>query len=323
MRIAVLGAGAVGGYFGGLLARGGHQVVMLARGEHLEALRRNRGIEVRDPDETYTAPVEAVGDAAELGAADYALVAVKNYSLQDILPAVRRAASAGAVVVPLLNGVEVTDRLEAGGVPRASLLGGLTTISAALVAPGVVERRSPFQDVVVGELAGGGSPRAERIVGAIQAAGGAARVSPDIAADIWRKFAFISAMAAACGLARSHVEPLRRHPLGRALFERAVGEAIAVGGARGVAVGSADTEMILHRIEALPGAMRPSYLRDLEAGGPTELDDLCGAVARLGRQAGVATPVHDTATAALGVYEASRQTRPAETPPPAATPGPA
>jgi 2-dehydropantoate 2-reductase len=309
MRIAILGAGAVGGYFGGLLARGGHAVVMLARGDHLEALRR-RGIEVRTPDGTFTAPVEAVGEGDEPGAADYALVGVKNYSLPAIAPAVRRAAAAGAVVVPLLNGVEVTDRLTAAGVPRANLLGGLTTISAVRIAPGIVERRSPFQDVVVGELEGGASSdRAERIVAAIAAAGGEARVSADITADVWRKFAFISATAAACGLARSAVGPLRDHPLGPLLFERAVREAIAVGRARGVVLGEEDAAYLLHRIETLPAAMRPSYLVDLEAGGPTELDDLCGAVARLGRLAGVATPVHDTATAALGVYEAARLPR--------------
>jgi 2-dehydropantoate 2-reductase len=309
MRIAILGAGAVGGYFGGLLARGGHAVVMLARGDHLEALRR-RGIEVRTPDGAFTAPVEAVGEGDDLGAADYALVGVKNYSLPAIAPAARRAAEAGAVVVPLLNGVEVTDRLTAAGVPRANLLGGLTTISAVRIAPGIVERRSPFQDVVVGELEGGASSdRAERIVAAIAAAGGEARVSADITADVWRKFAFITATAAACGLARSAVGPVRDHPLGPLLFERAVREAIAVGRARGVALGEEDAAYVLHRIETLPPAMRPSYLVDLEAGGPTELDDLSGAVARLGRLAGVATPVHDTATAALGVYEAARPPR--------------
>src|SRR5689334_7903571 len=121
MRIAILGAGGVGGYYGGLLARAGHPVAMLARGSHLAALRA-RGIEVRMPGETFTAAVEAVeatGDPRQLETAELAILAVKSYSLQEILPTVRQVAAAGADVLPLLNGVEVTDRLAAGGVPAA------------------------------------------------------------------------------------------------------------------------------------------------------------------------------------------------------------
>src|ERR1700724_1752249 len=130
MRIAVIGAGGVGGYYGGLLARAGQPVVFLARpGAHLEALRV-RGLEVRTPEETFTVAVEATDDARALGAAELAIVAVKNYSLPEIFPAVRLLAAGGTTVLPLLNGVEVVDRLVAAGVPIANLLGGLSRISA-------------------------------------------------------------------------------------------------------------------------------------------------------------------------------------------------
>jgi 2-dehydropantoate 2-reductase len=301
MRIAILGAGGVGGYYGGLLARAGQPVGMLARGSHLEALRA-RGIEVRAPGETFTAAVAATDDPAQLGDVELAILAVKGYSLPEIVPAVRQVAATGAVILPLLNGVEVNDRLIAGGVPAANLLGGLSRISAARIGPGVVERRSPFQAVVVGELAGGLSERAERIAATLRDAGvEGARASADITADLWRKFAFIATMAAACGLARSPVGPLRATPLGHLLLERAVGEVVAVARARGVAVDADEEDKVVKIIDAMPELMRPSFLLDLEAGGPTELDDLCGAVARLGRQAGIATPVHDTATAALAL----------------------
>lgn len=298
MRIAILGAGGVGGYFGGALARAGHQVAMLARGAHLDVLRE-RGLEVRTPEGTFHVEVLASGDPEELGKAELAIVAVKNYSLKEMAPAAKLLAERGAIVLPLLNGVDAAERLVAAGVPDGQVLGGLTEISAARVGPGVVERRSPFQRVVVGERAGGVSERAERIAAAFREAGADARASADITADLWRKFAFIATMSAACGLARSAVGPIRRAPLGRLLIERALREVLDVARARGVAVTSDDEAKILGFIDSLGETIKPSFMLDLESGGPTEIDDLSGAVSRLGREAGVETPVHDVATAAL------------------------
>ncbi|MBZ5589501.1 MAG: ketopantoate reductase family protein [Acidobacteriia bacterium] len=300
MKVAILGAGGVGSYYGGLLARAGHTVVLLARGPNLAALKEH-GLEIRTPEGTFTVAVETTHDALEIGTADLAVVAVKSYSLAEITPAVRRVAEAGAVVVPLLNGVEAAGRLIEGGVPSALVLGGLTQISAARIAPGVVERRSTFQRVVVGEIAGGGSDRADRIAATFRAAGAGAEVSFDITADLWRKFAFIASMAAACGLARSAIGPVLSSGLGHLLVERAVREVFAVARARKVILSNDEESKVLSFIDSLPGGLKPSFLLDLESGGPTEIDDLCGAVSRLGRQARVDTPVHDTATAALSV----------------------
>jgi 2-dehydropantoate 2-reductase len=299
MRIAILGAGGVGGYFGGVLARAGHEVVMLARGAHLHALQ-TRGIEVRTPEGHFIASVAATDNPAALGTAEYTIVAVKNYSLAEIAPAVRGMAAMGSVIVPLLNGVEVVDRLVALGVPADQVLGGLTGISVARLGPGVVERTSPFQRVIVGEVRGGKSQRAERISATLRDAGVEAVATDDISAEIWRKFALIASMAAACGLARSPVGLLRETALGQLLIERAVREAVAVAHARGIALPEDEPQHIVRRINSVPAAMKPSLLLDLEAGGPTEIDDLSGTVSRLGRLAGIDTPVHDTATAALG-----------------------
>lgn len=299
MKIAILGAGGVGAYYGGVLARAGHDVSMLARGAHLDALRE-RGLEVRTPEGTWTVPVRAVGDAAELGAADLAIVAVKSYSLEEIAPAARLLAEGGADVLPLLNGVEAAERLVRSGVPDERVLGGIAEISAARIGPGVVERRSPFQRVVVGERPAGLSERAGRIAAAFEGTGVEARASADITADLWRKLAFISTMAAGCGLSRGPVGLIREKPLGRAVLERAVREALAVGRALGVRLGEEDVALILGFVEALGPTLKPSFLLDLESGRPTEIDDLSGAVSRLGRQAGVETPVHDVATAVLG-----------------------
>jgi 2-dehydropantoate 2-reductase len=300
VRFAILGAGGVGAYYGGALARAGHDVTVLARGAHLEAIR-SRGLEVRTADGSFTARVAATDDPAALGPADAAVVAVKTYSLDEIAPATARVARDGADVVPLLNGVEAADRLAAAGVPKERIVGGLTHVSLARVAPGVVERRSPFAKVTLGELAGGTSERVRRIGAAFREAGAEVILSDDIRTDLWRKLAFISAMAAACGLARSPVGPVRDAPYGKLLFARAVREVGAVARARGVAVTEEDEAKTLAFIESLGEALKPSFLLDLEAGGRTEIDDLCGAVSRLGREAGVETPVHDTATAALSV----------------------
>jgi 2-dehydropantoate 2-reductase len=298
MNIAILGAGGVGGYYGGILARAGNRVALLARGAHLEALRV-RELEVRTPEGTFTVAVEAVGDADELRGIELAVVAVKSYSLAEIAPAARLLAERGAVVLPLLNGVEAADRLIESGVPGERVLGGLTEISAVRIGPGIVERRSPFQRVVVGERAGGVLERAERIAAAFREAGAEARASDDITADLWRKLAFIATMSAACGLARTSIGPVRAAPMGNLLIERALREVTAVARARGVALPADVEEKLLGFVSGLPDAMKPSFLLDLESGGPTELDDLSGAVSRLGRQAGVETPVHDAATAAL------------------------
>ncbi len=300
MRVAVLGAGGVGSYYGGLLARAGNEVVCLARGRQLAALRSG-GLEVRTPEGAFLVRVAATDDPGGVGPADLAIVAVKTYSLIEIAPAVARVAGTGAVIVPLLNGVEAVDRLVAAGVPRAAILGGLTQISAVRTAPGVVERRSPFHRVVVGEPAGGSSERAETIAEVFRAAGAAAEVSTDITADLWRKLAFIATMAAACGLARSPVGPVLGTPLGRLLVERAVHEAFAVARGIGIALRDDEESEVLAFIRSLPGGLKPSFLLDLESGGPTEIEDLCGAISRFGRRAGVQTPVHDTATAALSI----------------------
>lgn len=303
MKIAILGAGGVGSYYGGILARAGHPVTLLARGSHLDAIR-HRGLEVRTPDETFTAPVAATDDLSEIGQVDLAVIAVKNYSLSEIAPAARSLALAGADILPLLNGVEAADHLIAAGVPGDRVLGGLTEISAVRTGPGAVERRSAFQRIVIGERterAGGASERAERMTEAFRAAGAEARVSADITVDLWRKLAFIATMAAACGLARSAIGPIRRAPHGQLLLERAVREVAAVGRGRGVALPADVEEKILAFIASLPDPIKPSFLLDLESGGPTEIEDLCGAVSRLGRLAGVETPVHDVATAALSV----------------------
>lgn len=298
MRIAVIGAGGVGGYYGGLLARGGHEVTLLARGEHLAAVRQH-GLEIRFHDERFVAQVSAVVSASEIGGTDVVLLAVKSYSLAEVTPAVRFLSERGGVVLPLLNGVDTIERLVVSSVAEKQILGGLTTISVAKIAPGIIERRSNFAKLIVGEVNGQVSARVERIVSAFAAVSVDARASTDITLDLWRKFAFIATVAAACGLSRTPIGPVRNAALGNVLLERSVREIAAVAQARAVPFSDQDIEQTLTTIAGLAPQIKPSFLLDLERGGPTELEILSGAVARMGRELNIATPIHDTAMAVI------------------------
>lgn len=302
MRIGVIGAGGIGGYYGGLLARAGNEVSLLARGENLDAIRAN-GIIVKTPDDSWSAEVEASDDARDLcgafGEGDFVIVATKAYSLSEVAPAVKLFADKGATIVPLINGVEAADTLISLGVQRERLLGGTTYISAVHVEPGVAERRTAIQRVIVGELGGGVSDRARDIAAAFTDAGADGEATSDISLALWQKFVFLASIAAACGLTRLSIGPVRDRPLGAQMLERAVNEAVAVGRARGVALRSDEEEQVMNRINELPPGVEPSLLLDVRNGSRTEIDVLSGAISRFGDQLGIDTPVHDVAAVSL------------------------
>jgi 2-dehydropantoate 2-reductase len=299
LKVIVLGAGAIGAYYGGQLARTGHDVTLYARSENLTAIRRS-GLEIRTPEGSSIVEVAATDRADDLGAADFAILGVKSYSLDSIGPVVRQTAEKGAAILPFLNGVETTDHLLKLGVPRGAILGGVTRISVVRVQPGVVERRGPGQSVIVGELDGQTTDRVTRIAKAFRDAGADARASNRIEVDLWQKFVFLAAIAGSCGLARVPLGVLRDRPLGRRLLKRAVQEVVDVARARGIPLPDDETAQVVGAIDALPPGTKPSFLLDIESGRPTELDVLSGAVSRYAGEAGISVPVHDTVTAAVG-----------------------
>ncbi|HVH89231.1 MAG TPA: ketopantoate reductase C-terminal domain-containing protein, partial [Terriglobales bacterium] len=195
-----------------------------------------------------------------------------------------------------------------------NILGGLTTISAERTSPGVFERHGKVQQVVFGELNHGErantdartrSELVREIADALRQAGVEARISEDIRTDLWRKFAFLAPVAALCGMARSPLGPIRANALGRLLLERAVHEVINVGRACGVGFAEGELSRILEFCDSLPESNKPSLLRDLEAGRPTEIEDLSGAVTRKGRSVGIDTPIHDAAFLAISLASGS------------------
>ncbi len=298
MRIAIIGAGGVGGYYGAKLTQAGHDVTLLARGDHLEAIRKN-GMVIKDHDRTFAVPVNATERAEDLRGAEWAMVAVKSYSLSELGDVIAMLAKDGTAIVPTLNGVTAAEDLEALGVPRAQILGGTTIMNAHKIAPGVIERLSKRERFAVGELDGTMSTRAESIAAAMRSAGDDAVATKEIVLELWMKFNMLCACAAACGMARSELGAVRDTELGRLLIERAVREIAAVARAMRIPIPPNQEEEALARIAALPASLKPSFVLDVERGGPTELDVLSGAVSRFGKQTGVPTPIHDTAAAVL------------------------
>jgi 2-dehydropantoate 2-reductase len=215
MKIAIIGAGGVGGYFGARLAEAGHEVAFVARGAHKEAMKA-RGLRVHSPlgDIHLPAP-DLVEDPAAIGARDFILFCVKLWDVPAAAEIVRPMLSAESFLAPIQNGVSVTGTL-AGLLGAERILGAVTQISASIEAPGVIRHHGDFARLIFGELGGGTSARLERLVAACEDAGIEARVSPDIEAEIWKKFTFLAAMAGATAFYRAPIGEIRDDPERRA-----------------------------------------------------------------------------------------------------------
>jgi 2-dehydropantoate 2-reductase len=299
MRIAIFGAGAVGGYFGGRLAQAGEDVVLIARGGNLEAMKAD-GLRVESIAGNFVVdPVQATEDPNEVGLVDAILVAVKAWQVRQAAREMRPMVGSETFVVPLENGVEAPAQL-AAVLGEKHVLGGLCRIISALVEPGHVRHAGISPTITFGEMDGRRSERAERLRDAFQRAEG---VTPEIPADVrvamWEKFLFIAALSGVGAVTRAPVGVLRSLPETRRMLEQAMEEILAVGQARGVALPrEAITETMVF-IDGLPPDGTASMQRDVMAGRPSELASQNGTVVRLGREASVETPLHAFITHSL------------------------
>ena len=298
---AVMGAGAIGGYFGARLAAAGFDVAFIARGPHLDAIRK-RGLRVLSPLGDVTVdPANATDDPGEVGPVDAVLFMVKLY---DTRPAARQLGpllGPGTAVLPFQNGIDVQGRF-AGIIESRHLMAGAAYIPAAVEQPGVVRHGGSVARLVFGELEGGPSRRAESLLGAFHEANVEAEIADDVDKALWDKFVMLAGFSAVTGLARLPIGPLIADADGRAVFEAAMREAAAVGRALGVDLDADIVERHLAMAAGLPAGMKSSLLQDLERGRRLEVEDLSGAVVRLGAEMGVPVPVHRTALAALKPY---------------------
>lgn len=298
MRIAILGAGGVGGYYGGLLARSGHDVAFVARGAHLTALQE-QGLRVESVHGDFKVrPVQATDKPGEIGPVDLVLVAVKNYDLDTAAEAVRPLVSPDTAVLPLLNGLDAAERL-AAVVGDGPMLAGLTHISSSVAAPGLIRQISRVRRITLGERDGAVTARVRRIGEALALSGIEVIVSDQIDVALWDKFLFIASISGLCCLARQPMGTVLGTAETRQLYIDALREVEAVARARHVALAPGIVERTLAMSEGFAPETRPSMLVDLEAGRRIELEALSGAVVRQGRAVGVDTPVHSVAYAAL------------------------
>ncbi len=290
MKIVMFGAGGVGGYFGGRLAQAGCDVSFVARGAHLEAIRRD-GLRLVSPKgDAHVTSVRASADPADLGVADVVFLTVKMYDVDTAASLLRPLLGPSTMVVTLQNGVEATDMV-ARRVGREHTAGGVAYVAAVIDQPGVI-RHTALDSLIVGELDGTVSPRLMALRDAASSAGFAFTASQNIQVDQWSKFARLSVFSGMTGVMRSPLGVLRGNPGVMQMLERAVDETLAVGRAKGVPLGDDVRQEVFAMYRNMPPQAKSSLLEDLERGKPLELPWLSGAVVRLGAEVGVPTPTH-------------------------------
>jgi 2-dehydropantoate 2-reductase len=303
MRIAVMGTGGVGGYFGAKLANGGNDVTFIARGKHLDAIRA-QGLAIESGASPFhLASVRATDDPAQIAPVDVVMFCVKLWDVEQAAVQVEPLVSTGGVVIPFQNGLAAPEILERVLGP-ARVLGGVAYIAATIRAPGVIAHTGTMARLRVGAFPGGPAERATQFADACRAAGIEVEVSPDIRRALWEKFCFLAALSGCTSVARQPVGGIRGDPDLRATFEAAVREAWNVGRAHGVPLADDYVATQLKALDGLPAQMRSSMQNDLAGGRRLEAPWLSGAVAALAKHVGLAAPVSGVLYAALKPYVA-------------------
>lgn len=293
MRIAVMGTGGVGGYFGGRLAASGCDVHFIARGKHLDALRSN-GLVVKSPlGDLHLPRVNATSDPAEIGGVDVFIFGVKLWDTESAAAAIKPLLRPGTAVISLQNGV-VKDEILTRIVGAGHVVGGVCYIEATIAAPGVIEHGGRMQRVVVGEYGGRPSDRVRQFVERCAEAGIDAQASDDIRRTIWEKFVVLVGLSGSTSTTREPVGVVRANPGSRRLLQRLLDETTAVANAEGVGLPAGFVQERLAFLDQLPATMTSSMHRDLERGNRLEVQWLSGDVARRAQRLGLAAPVNET-----------------------------
>lgn len=301
MKIAVMGAGGLGGYLGGWLAHTGQDVVFLARGERLRVLRE-RDLHVRMKDQDFVvAPVVATDNPAAVGPVDLVLFCVKTYDVVEAATRIAPLIGAQTAVLPVQNGVSHIKHLQSA-VGAEAVLGGMTLIGAHSTAPGIVESMGTSNRLEFGEIGGGISVRCAAIEAVFRQAGIEAQAVPNIEERLWWKFVAICG-AGLFAVLRAPKSQVWATPEVRDMVRQAIAEAVAVAHATGIPLGDALPDTVVTMIGSnFPPHYKPSMLVDLEEGRRLELEAWNGALSRLGKEVGVPTPVNDFIYACLKPY---------------------
>ena len=291
MRIAVVGVGGVGGYFGGRLAQARADVVFIARGEHLRAIQ-TQGLKVESIKGDFAVqPAQATDDPASVGVVDVVLIGVKAWQVPEVARQIQPMMGPETIVVPLENGVEAPDQL-AAVLGAQHVLGGLCRIVSFISGPGQIRHAGMEPYVAFGELDNHSSERAERLRQAFEQAGVRAEIPANIQVALWEKFLFIVSISGVGAVTRAPAGVIRSLPQTRHMLEQAIREALAVGQARGIPLAEETAAGIMALIDGAAADSTASMQRDIMNGRPSELEYQTGTLLRLGQEVGVATPVH-------------------------------
>lgn len=292
MRIAVFGTGGVGGYFGGRLAQAGEDVVFIARGEHLRAMRMH-GLQVDSiKGDFLVKPVQATDDPTEAGKVDVVLVGVKAWQIPEAAEAMRPLVGPGTSVLPLQNGLEAPTQL-AAVLGNQHVLGGLCGLSTFIVGPGHIRHAGAEPFVKFGEMDNHPSERVKRLQHVFMQAGVTAEIPPDIQVALWMKFLFITGWSGVGAVTRTPLGVWRSLPETRQMAESALQEIVRVAQARDIALPENPVPTTMKMYSSFPPEITSSMQRDMAEGRPSELDAQIGAVVRFGKEADVATPLHE------------------------------
>lgn len=298
MKIAIMGTGGVGGYYGALLAKAGRDVVFIARGPHLDAIRE-RGLQVRSVHGDFLVPrARATGEPATIGPVDLVIVATKTYHTDTAARAIKPLVGSDTTVVSLQNGVDAAERI--GAVVGAEhLLGGVTWLSASIEAPGVIGQYSGYRRIALGEFDGRITPRLKAAHAAFDGTGATVEMVDSIAKVLWTKFVFIASVSVLGCLTRVSFGEYRSVPESREILIEAMKEVAAVAQARKTGLDADVVEKALALVDDSAPEIKPSMQRDVEGGKVSELESLVGSVVRFGTELGVPTPVMRQAYAIL------------------------
>jgi 2-dehydropantoate 2-reductase len=292
MRIAIFGTGGAGGYFGAQLARAGEDVVFVARGEHLAAIRRD-GLRVDTPQgEILIQPAQASDDPAQVGVVDVMIVGVKAWQVIEAAQAMRPMIGSETFVMPLQNGVEASSQL-AAVLGAKNVLGGLCGTLSRVVGPGHIQSIGDAHFVKFGELDNRPSERSERLRQAFESAGIQVEIPSDIHAALWEKFLFVTSFGGVGAVTRAPIGVIRQLPETRAMLKACMREIFVVAQARRIGLVESSIERSMAFLDSLTPGGTTSLQRDIAEGKPSELDAWNGAVVRLAREAGILTPVHE------------------------------
>ncbi len=307
MRVAVIGAGGIGGLYGGLLARAGHDVRLLARGAHLAAIQ-SRGLEVRSADfGVFRVHPPASDDPAQLGLSELVLFTVKTYDVEAAAPAALQVLAAQGSLLTLQNGLDAPDQVAHVVGPERVLI-GTTSLEATIVEPGVIGHLTPGHVVRVASFRGPPTPRVEQIAAVLADAGINVQVVPDGRRALWEKAAMLIPMAILTTVCESGIGPIREFPETRALAQTIVHEVEQVARVCGYDVPEA-SQAAIATLDRVAPTMKASMARDFERDGRTELEALVGALVRLADAHALEVPATRTAYAILKLRERQRARR--------------